>query len=120
MNRRERRRAAKLNIAEATLGRVVFKPGADTSKDICFVCGKPATAWPYPERNCTAHGFVTINNEKHGLLCQMCFETEEQTGELVIRKYWNAPDMKVTKGGTYESLDQLLGDITAARAKPTN
>ena len=52
MNRRKRRSAAKLDdIVEIKLGRVVFdiKPGEDTSRDICYVCGKPATAWPPPQ-----------------------------------------------------------------------
>jgi len=52
MNRHERRRRAKLgDIVEIKLGRVVFdiKPGDDVSRDICFVCGKPATAWLIPE-----------------------------------------------------------------------
>ena len=52
------------------------------------------------------------------------FTTEEQTGGLVIRKYWNAPDMKIEKGGTYESVDQLRRDIANASKergdKPTN
>jgi hypothetical protein len=52
MNRRERRRAAKLrDIVEIKLGRIAFdiKPGDDVSRDICFVCGKPATAWLAPK-----------------------------------------------------------------------
>jgi hypothetical protein len=52
MNRRERRRRTKLgDIVETKFGRVVFdiKPGEDTSRDICYVCSKPATAWLVPE-----------------------------------------------------------------------
>jgi len=115
------------DIVEGHFGRVVFdiKPGEDTSKDICFVCGKPATAWPHPPRAGMAHGFVEINGEIM-LLCEQCFVAEEQTPELVIRKYWNAPDLKVEKGGMYESVDKLRRDIADATkerkrgAKPTN
>jgi hypothetical protein len=52
MNRRERRRRTKLgDIVETKFGRVVFdiKSGEDTSRDICYVCSKPATAWLVPE-----------------------------------------------------------------------
>jgi len=66
MNGRERRRAAKLgDIVEIKFGRVVFhiKPGEDTRRDICFVCGKPATAWAFPERGGMAHGFASISGQ---------------------------------------------------------
>src|SRR6516164_5853167 len=112
-----RRRAAKLgDIVEIKLGRVVFdiKPGDDTSRDICFVCGKPATAWPIPEGRVgpipegrVARGFARINGEKPVLLCEQCFTIEDQTGEPVIRKYWNSPDLKISKGGTYKDIDEI-------------
>src|SRR5215831_17993493 len=111
MNRRERRRAAKLgDIVECKLGRVVFdiKPGDDVSGDICFVCDKPAIAWPWPQApGGTAHGFTEINDDGRMqvvLLCETCFNTEKIEA-AIIRKYWNAPDLKIDEGGTYESVD---------------
>jgi hypothetical protein len=126
MNRRERRRRAKLgDVVEVTFGRVVFdiKPGADTSRDVCYVCGKPATPWPHPiERDRMAHGFATINGGKPVLLCEDCFKTDKTTN-AIVRKYWNAPDMKVSKGGTYDDIDEIR-EIARAIAdrgdKPTN
>jgi hypothetical protein len=112
------------DIVEIKFGRVVFdiKPGDDTSRDICFVCSKPATAWPIPEGS-LAHGFADINGSIL-LLCEDCFNTEEKTGDIIIRKYWNSPDLKITQGGTYENVDKLLTDITDALAergdRPTN
>jgi hypothetical protein len=123
MNRRERRRTAKLgDIVEIKFGRVVFdlRPGEDTSKDICFVCGNLATAWPYPERDCLAHGFVSINEEKPVLLCESCFNTNNNA---IIRKYWNAPDMEVSEGGTYDNINEIreIADAIKERNdKPTN
>jgi hypothetical protein len=100
MNRRERRRRTKLgDIVEIKFGRVVFdiKPGEDTSRDICYVCSKPATAWLVPEggagpipEGSMAHGFAAISGEI-ALLCEACFNAEEQTSGAIIRKYWNAP-----------------------------
>jgi len=88
MNRHERRRRAKLgDIVEIKLGRVVFdiKPGDDVSRDICFVCGKPATAWLIPEgragpipEGSMAHSFAEINAQQTVLLCEVCFNTEDQ------------------------------------------
>jgi|SRR6516165_3183645 hypothetical protein len=112
------------DIVQIKLGRVVFdiKPGDDISRDICFVCGKPATAWPIPEGS-MAHGFVSINGEKPVLLCVQCFTTEEKTGDTIIKKFWNAPDLKISKGGIYENIDEIreIADAIKARGdKSTN
>jgi len=115
MNRHQRRKAARLgDVVEVKVGRVVFdiQPGADTSKDVCYACGGSATAWPYPERDCTAHGVASINGQVV-LLCERCCTAESPT-ELVIRKYWGSPDLKVHAGGTYESAEQLRRDIADA------
>jgi len=124
MNRRERRRAAKLgDIVEIKFGRVVFdiKPGEDTSRDVCFVCGKPTTAWPDPRLGRMAHGFASIN-EQIVLLCEACFNTEK-ISNAIMRKYLNAPDMKISEGGTYKDIDELRGIADAIKErddKPTN
>ena len=115
MNRRERRRTAKLgDVVEVKVGRVVLdvQPGADTSKDVCYVCGRPATAWPYPERGCAAHGVADVNGQVV-LLCEACCTADRPT-ELVVRRYWGSPNLKVHVGGTYESVDQLRRDIADA------
>jgi hypothetical protein len=107
MNRHERRKRTKLGgILEIKFGRVVFdiKPGEDTSRDICYVCSKPATAWPWPECGVMAHGFATINGQ-FVLLCEICFNEDSPTA--IARKYLNAPDMKVTEGGTYNDIDEI-------------
>ena len=121
MNRRERRRAAKLgDIVEIKLGRVVFdiKPGDDVSRDICFVCGKPATAWSRPGGG-TAHGFASVNGQIV-LLCEDCFNTEEKTSGAIIRKYWNAPDMKISEGGTYDDIDEIREIADASKSETTS
>jgi hypothetical protein len=117
MNRRERRKAAKIgDMVEIRIkiGRVVFdiKPGADTSKDICYVCGKPATAWPYPERGGTAHGCADVNGQDV-LLCEACFNTDD-VDKFILRKYWNAPNLVIEEDETYESVEQLRRDIADA------
>ena len=120
-----RRKAAKLgDIVEIKLGRVVFdiKPGDDVSRDICFVCGNPATAWSYPQRGGMAHGFASINGQIE-LLCEDCFNTEEKTSGAIIRKYLNAPNMEISEGGTYDDIDELreIADAIKERGdKPTN
>jgi len=125
MNRRERRRAAKLgDIVEIKLGRVVFdiKPGDDVSRDICFVCGKPATAWARGPEGHMAHGFASINGQNE-LLCEDCFNTEKKTSGAIVRKYWNAPDLKISEGGTYGDIDEIceIADAIKERDdKPTN
>jgi len=125
MNRHKRRRAAKLgDIVKIKLGRVEFdiKPGDDVSRDICFVCRKPATAWPYPRKGGLAHGLADINGSIV-LLCEDCFTAEEQGSGALIRKYWNAPDLKILEGGTYEEIDEIreIADAIKERDdKPTN
>jgi hypothetical protein len=132
MNRRERRRRAKLgDIVETKFGRVVFdiKPGEDTSRDICYVCSKPATAWLVPEggagpipEGSMAHGFAAISGQI-ALLCEACFNAEEQTSGAIIRKYWNAPNLRISEGGEYQDIDELreIGRALADRDdKPTN
>jgi hypothetical protein len=96
------------DMVEVKLGRVVFdiKPGDDTSRDTCYVCGKPATAWPYPEKGGTAHGFAMINGERSVLLCEQCFSSDEQR-TAIMRKYLNAPNLEVKKGGTYKDIEEL-------------
>jgi hypothetical protein len=122
-NRHERRRAAKLgDIIEVKFGRVVFdiKPGDDVSRDICYVCGKPATAWAGGPEGRMAHGFATINEEKPVLLCETCFNTDSNS---IARKYLNAPDMKISEGGTYNDIDELrdIADALKERGdKSTN
>jgi hypothetical protein len=125
MNRHERRKRTKLgDIVEIKFGRVVFdiKPGEDVSRDICYACGKPATAWP--ECGVMAHGFATINEEKPVLLCEGCFAAEgEKTSGAIIRKYWNAPDMKISEGGTYNDIDEIREIADAIKeqdGKPIN
>jgi len=127
-----RRKAAKLgDIVEIKLGRVVFdiKPGEDTRRDICFVCAKPATAWLVPEGSAgpilegsMAHGFANVKGQIV-LLCEDCFNTEEKTCSAIARKYWNAPDMEISEGGTYEDIDEIreIADAIKERDdKPTN
>jgi hypothetical protein len=123
MNRHERRRRAKLgDLVEIKFGRVVFdiKPGDDVSRDICYVCGKPATAWPSASaRWRMAHGFADINGQIV-LLCESCFNTDSNA---IIRKYLNAPDMKISEGGTYDNIDEVreIADAIKERDdKPAN
>ncbi|HMF28578.1 MAG TPA: hypothetical protein VKE42_07385 [Candidatus Cybelea sp.] len=124
MTNRHERKAAKLgDVVELKLGRVVFdiKPGEDTSKDICFVCGKPATAWAFPERGGMAHGFASISGQIV-LLCETCFGTDD-IDSVIMRKHLNAPDLKISEGGTYEDIDEIreIGDAIKQRDdKPTN
>jgi hypothetical protein len=87
------------------------------------VCGNPARAWPYPQRECTAHGFARIDDGKKQttvLLCEACFAAEEKIGATILRKYLNAPDLTISEGGTYDSADQLRRDYANARKEHGN
>jgi hypothetical protein len=115
MNRHERRKRTKLgDVVEIKHGRII-KPG----EDICYVCSKPATAWPWPECSVMAHSFATIN-EQFVLLCEICFN-----GDLnaIARKYLNAPDLEISKSDTYKTINELheIADAIKERGeKPTN
>jgi len=111
MNRRERRRAAKLgDIGQIRLGRVVFdiKPSHDVSRDICYVCGKPATAWPHSHLG-MAHGVAEIEASSAAgqgvLLCEVCFDTPH-IDRSVIRKFLRLPGLQFEEGGEI-STDEL-------------
>ena len=68
------------------------------------------------------HGFASVNGQIV-LLCEDCFNTEEKTSSAIIRKYWNAPDMKISEGGTYDDIDEIreIADAIKERDdKPTN
>ena len=81
-----------------------------------------ATAWWYAERGGMAHGFASINGN-FLLLCERCFTAEERGPGALIRKYLNAPDMKISEGGTYSDIDQIrdIADAIKQRGdKPTN
>jgi hypothetical protein len=84
------------------------------------VCGKPATAWAGGPEGRMAHGFASISGQIV-LLCKGCFESEDHTA--LARKYFNAPDLKITQGGTYNDINELreIADAVKARGdKPTN
>jgi hypothetical protein len=69
-----------------------------------------------------AHGLADIDGQIV-LLCEGCFNTEERSGNTIIRKYLNAPDMQISEGGTYEGINELreIGQAFADRGdKPTN
>jgi hypothetical protein len=136
MNRKDRRKAASErrrvkvgDMIETKLGRVVFdiKPGDDISRDLCYICGKPATAWRHPSFG-MAHGVCAIDtgdSERVVLLCEQCFTAEEKTDGAVVRKFLNAPDLKIDEGGTYEDIDEIrqIADAMKERDrddKPTN
>jgi hypothetical protein len=73
-------------------------------------------------RDPTAHGFASVNGQIV-LLCEDCFNTEEKTSGAIIRKYWNAPDIKISEGGTYDDIDEIreIADAIKERDdKPTN
>jgi hypothetical protein len=60
MSRHERRRAraAKDSIVHISFGRGGLLEGVP---EVCFACGKPAPAWPWPEGGePTAHGVVFV------------------------------------------------------------
>jgi hypothetical protein len=69
-----------------------------------------------------AHGLADINGQIV-LLCEQCFTTEERDGGALIRKFWNAPDLKITKGGAYGDIGEIrdiAGAIKERGNKPTN
>jgi len=119
MNRKERRRRAKLgDIGQIRLGRVKFEHGDEVS-GACYVCGKPATAWPHPSME-QAHGAADIDGEIV-LLCETCFNTPH-IDRSVIRKSLRLPDLQFEEGGEI-SMDELhdISDAIKERGdKPTN
>jgi len=56
------------------------------------------------------------------LLCEVCFNTEDQTGGAIIRKYWNAPDLKISDGGVkdVDEIREIADAIKEHSDKPTN
>jgi hypothetical protein len=83
----------KFKIVEIRRGRCVLREGA---KPQCYTCDLPAPAWPWPDGpRSSAHGFALINDGTSVLLCEACFVADGTTTNSIVRKFLNAPDLKI-------------------------
>src|SRR6266851_3551918 len=91
MNRHERRRAAKVgDITFIDRGYLLERDLNYGLPVICYVCGKPHQALGIARIQDRARGTT-----EHIPLCQACVSS----GDGIIQKYWNAPDLEMTEGG---------------------
>jgi hypothetical protein len=117
MNRHQRRKAAKLgDVLEITWGRALIDGGTAPQ---CFACDGLAPAWPWPDGpHSPAYGFALINYERILPICEACFKTN---GDAVVRRFWNAPDLKISEGGeaSMETIRQIA-DALAVKDEATS
>jgi hypothetical protein len=116
MNRHERRRAAKVGVGSVinvSIGRIITK---DDGALTCYACGRSATDSPCGDGN-ALYGAAIINDERPVPVCEGCFASENSAG--VVRKYWNAPDLKFSEGGAVNSLEEVhqIADALRESAK---
>ena len=114
MSNRHERRAAKKRKTRAgdmivtTCGNLLeHDPNYGLSVD-CFACGVTHKGW----------GFIKIQDgtgTTYLPLCEVCAQAandddNSQVANTIVQKYWNAPDLKFTKGGeaTNEQLRALV------------
>ena len=99
MNRRERRRAAKLGGSPVIVqqGFIVCEDDDCTAR--CVLCGDHALPWRNPHKpEMIAHSVIRVNDEIK-TVCKTCFETGE-ADEQVLLRYLKLDSLEVTDGGT--------------------
>jgi hypothetical protein len=104
MNRRERRRAAKVgDVVDVRIG-VRQTKGNETL--VCYACDRPAEVLRDADDS-SVYGFAIINGGKPVPLCVACLSSNNANG--VVRKFLNAPDLKISDGGkkTTEQVCQI-------------
>jgi hypothetical protein len=103
MNRKERRRAAKLRAIPVgvltSLGRIAADLGAFEVH--CHMCGTQAAEWEW-EKSPTRLGYgvariVTADVSDSFLICRSCFENGDETENAIVCKYLGLDGLKVTK-----------------------
>jgi hypothetical protein len=118
MNRHDRRaaRARAPDIIETAIGRCVM---ASENTVTCFVCGNEAKAWPWPDGPALqGYGIARItchcgqcNGEPYDMpICERCHSSGD-VDKAVIRKLYKAPDLKITQGGHYNSIESLKQNL---------
>jgi hypothetical protein len=115
MNRRARRRAAKVgDVLNVDFAR--YRTTA-TSVLTCYVCNKPAPAWTWPD-GLAGYGMAVIDGHLRVWLCRQCFENDPNG---VVRTYWRFRDLKLHEGGEIDSLDTVyeIADALAEKEKAT-
>jgi len=85
----------KLRIVELTFGRGPLRKGSKVPQ--CYVCDRPAPAWPWPDGPVAmACGAVFINDDGPVLLCEACFVAGRATSDSIVCKFLDAPDLEST------------------------
>ena len=101
MNGHERRRRGRVGAGvEMRFGRCVMEGDA---KLVCFACGEEAKDWSWADGPALlGYGLAEIEEGKRSEqvpICERCYYSESSTSDAIMRKWWNTPDLKITKGG---------------------
>jgi hypothetical protein len=119
MNRHERRAAKarkKLpNILEVKCGQCLRTE--ETTRYYCYVCGDEAKGWAW-RHDPSLLGYGVAHIQCHCgrcepidvPLCERCVKSEGSS-DVIARKYRNAPDLEIVKGGAYASIESLKRDL---------
>jgi hypothetical protein len=87
MNRRERRTAKKHGTTIIDFGRLVTPD--DALPVDCYICATPHKA----------SGVARIQERQSITYVPLCDQCFTDSGDAVVRKYMNAPDLKIHEGG---------------------
>jgi hypothetical protein len=115
MNRRERRKASKLqrgSVVNVSVGRIAAEPGLKLK---CYACGNDATEWPWPNGPApTGYGVAEVNGERFALCEPCCYNSD--TPNVIARRFMNAPNVEIRDMGKVDSdvFDAIIerGDTT--------
>jgi hypothetical protein len=121
MNRKERQ-AAKARksmpaIVEIRVGRCRVNQEIKRKLE-CYACGNDAAPWPWPD-DPRAAGYGIARVECHCgkckgpfnfPVCESCANSAD-ISDVLARKFFGAPDLKIEKGGLYESVESLKRDL---------
>ena len=116
MNRHERRKAKAGRkpgfVVNISFGRCLM---AGESKVECFACGNEAKDWNSPGGPALlGYGLAEIqegDRSEQVPICESCFSFDE-AGSSIVRKWLNAPDLKITEGG--EATAEHVANIASA------
>jgi hypothetical protein len=106
MNRHERRKARKGSVTCVDYGRLSPQDCNYGLPVECYVCGRAHNAL----------GLARIRDKRGTTdvpLCKPCLDSDDQTN-AVLRKYWNAPGLKIRDGG------QATGEQVVALVQKQN
>jgi hypothetical protein len=86
----------RFKVVEVTRGRCLLREEARIPQ--CYVCDRPAPAWPWPDGYAVvAYGCASINGDSLVPLCEACFVADSTTS--IVRKFLNARTQGSQKAG---------------------